>query len=980
MEPALNPDAPTFTPTPESHSPNFVEPGPLCDTVDARIMTNLNQRSAGMAHPAPGTFVQGNPGNGNASTIIMPTDYRIPVTVQPEMMNVTVPSHAHLHPQGAHIFHAQAAHPHPLVDPLGHNIGPMGVHPQGPMLMFYNGWPGHGAGVEAGLQTLSQNAVHPNSLASSFSTTPPAAIHSEAHPGSIEMHHPHHIAGVAGVLPVPGGYGPPGSVFGSGPGSPIHPSLSGLHVPLNPNLGAIHVPVHPQISAVSPHTVSALSMMSMQLQHMPGYSGDCGFGSSIGTRSALTSASRTVMVRLDDNVRACDVVAIFEQFGDIACLDPHEIYEASVAGAGTSQSEAGNNSNEDCAPASFEQSRQATPDIGQTLRISFYDSRHAAAALAACLAPRPPPANTASELDGVARDDGTITPPPAVLLPMGMGMAPMYVPGVRSAGYAPESPPLDSDKVVTNEDVDGSSGDNFAAISDVGKDSDDSSSEPVNCGILRVVPPGDTPAPLQAVAEAFGGIGELRAVAPASASSSHRFVLEFYDLRAAARARFHPPVDAHGVPFQATFGSTTDLHEVEPSHRPVDQLVAPLQALGLHPPPSTLPPAPVASAAGSARAPTASQRVPMFLWPPPPPLPPAALIPAPLAGIPAPGIHHPGWQAPAAQLSADGVTLMPVDMPFAGHPGAVEVLPGAAMASLEGGALGFAERVAPSLAPRFAGAPAQGGGKSQRPPQEGARGGQRGKHRHNGGTKAAEAVGHGRAQAGATRSYKGGSHRVQTNGDGGAGGAKERGAAVRKKPREVVDKRAFVFDPETSQAEGGGAGSARTTLMIKNIPNKYSQKMLLATLDKSCAGRYDFFYLPIDFKNRCNLGYAFVNLTSPHAAAELYKQWHERHWEEFNSRKVCEITYARVQGQQALLEHFRNSRFPCEDDEYLPLVYEPEQCKLRPLPVGVVAPNSSHSSSNGSPKAGANKPAPPGASGRSRGSHHLRQSSTAART
>lgn len=60
---------------------------------------------------------------------------------------------------------------------------------------------------------------------------------------------------------------------------------------------------------------------------------------------------------------------------------------------------------------------------------------------------------------------------------------------------------------------------------------------------------------------------------------------------------------------------------------------------------------------------------------------------------------------------------------------------------------------------------------------------------------------------------------------------------MRKKPREVVDKRAFVFDPETSQAEGGGAGSARTTLMIKNIPNKYSQKMLLATLDKSCAGR-----------------------------------------------------------------------------------------------------------------------------------------------
>jgi hypothetical protein len=43
----------------------------------------------------------------------------------------------------------------------------------------------------------------------------------------------------------------------------------------------------------------------------------------------------------------------------------------------------------------------------------------------------------------------------------------------------------------------------------------------------------------------------------------------------------------------------------------------------------------------------------------------------------------------------------------------------------------------------------------------------------------------------------------------------------------------------------------RTTLMIKNIPNKYTQKMLLATIDESFRGTYDFFYLPIDFKNRC---------------------------------------------------------------------------------------------------------------------------------
>jgi hypothetical protein len=47
--------------------------------------------------------------------------------------------------------------------------------------------------------------------------------------------------------------------------------------------------------------------------------------------------------------------------------------------------------------------------------------------------------------------------------------------------------------------------------------------------------------------------------------------------------------------------------------------------------------------------------------------------------------------------------------------------------------------------------------------------------------------------------------------------------------REEGDKVQYLFDP----AESNG----RTTLMIKNIPNKYSQKMLLAVLDRAYAGK-----------------------------------------------------------------------------------------------------------------------------------------------
>lgn len=127
----------------------------------------------------------------------------------------------------------------------------------------------------------------------------------------------------------------------------------------------------------------------------------------------------------------------------------------------------------------------------------------------------------------------------------------------------------------------------------------------------------------------------------------------------------------------------------------------------------------------------------------------------------------------------------------------------------------------------------------------------------------------------------------------------------------------------------------RTTLMIKNIPNKYSQKLLLNMLDNHCVhcneqlgdgeplSSYDFVYLPIDFKNKCNVGYGFVNMTSPEATLRFYKAFQHQHWEVFNSRKICQLTYARVQGLEALKEHFKNSKFPCEMEHYLPVVFSP---------------------------------------------------------
>jgi hypothetical protein len=41
---------------------------------------------------------------------------------------------------------------------------------------------------------------------------------------------------------------------------------------------------------------------------------------------------------------------------------------------------------------------------------------------------------------------------------------------------------------------------------------------------------------------------------------------------------------------------------------------------------------------------------------------------------------------------------------------------------------------------------------------------------------------------------------------------------------------------------------AQTTLMIKNIPIKFTQRDILGLIDKYFPETYDYFYLPMDFR------------------------------------------------------------------------------------------------------------------------------------
>ncbi|KAL8038076.1 hypothetical protein ABFX02_11G080200 [Erythranthe guttata] len=129
----------------------------------------------------------------------------------------------------------------------------------------------------------------------------------------------------------------------------------------------------------------------------------------------------------------------------------------------------------------------------------------------------------------------------------------------------------------------------------------------------------------------------------------------------------------------------------------------------------------------------------------------------------------------------------------------------------------------------------------------------------------------------------------------------------------------------------------RTTLMIKNIPNKYTSKMLLAAIDERHRGTYDFIYLPIDFKNKCNVGYAFINMTEPTLIVPFCQTFNGKKWEKFNSEKVASLAYARIQGKAALIAHFQNSSLMNEDKRCRPILFHtdgPNAGDQVPFPMG----------------------------------------------
>lgn len=136
-----------------------------------------------------------------------------------------------------------------------------------------------------------------------------------------------------------------------------------------------------------------------------------------------------------------------------------------------------------------------------------------------------------------------------------------------------------------------------------------------------------------------------------------------------------------------------------------------------------------------------------------------------------------------------------------------------------------------------------------------------------------------------------------------------------------------LIDLQACANENKANGIAVTTLMLRNIPNKYAQNTLMREINAlGFESSYDFFYLPMDVHNRSNVGYAFINFIDEAETKRFRATFSSHEFERFKSRKVASICNAHLQGLDANIHHFQHRAVAlARNDQYLPAVFRDQK-------------------------------------------------------
>jgi RNA recognition motif-containing protein len=135
-------------------------------------------------------------------------------------------------------------------------------------------------------------------------------------------------------------------------------------------------------------------------------------------------------------------------------------------------------------------------------------------------------------------------------------------------------------------------------------------------------------------------------------------------------------------------------------------------------------------------------------------------------------------------------------------------------------------------------------------------------------------------------------------------------------------------DLDGSSVDGLPTSAGKTTLIIRNLPNKLTRAGLLALCAK--AGFLEdivMLYLPIDFSTQAAFGYAFIFMKTPESAGRFLDFFNgfSRWGCTSASEKICTVSWcAEQEDLDVHVERYRNSPVMHESvpDSYKPILLE----------------------------------------------------------
>lgn len=137
--------------------------------------------------------------------------------------------------------------------------------------------------------------------------------------------------------------------------------------------------------------------------------------------------------------------------------------------------------------------------------------------------------------------------------------------------------------------------------------------------------------------------------------------------------------------------------------------------------------------------------------------------------------------------------------------------------------------------------------------------------------------------------------------------------------------------PARKHLSDDSGDDSRTTIMLRNVPYGECQVGVLELIkEKGFTGKFNFFYAPLDFNSGNNLGYAFINFFNHNDVSAFFDVFDGLRVERDGGwgQKELQVCWARVQGLDPNVEHYRNSPVNDMPEQFRPMVFNDDGSQM----------------------------------------------------